>query len=334
MERSRGATRTGSGARLALLALGFVAVLLGPAPARAVPPEPCDTTVGACWTPPLRARWQYQLEARGKRYASTGGINVDICARPFTKGPCVSPEVYDIDLYVDQNVAGDGVFVVNTAAVDAIHARGRHAICYVSAGDIETFRPDYDQFTAFDQSCGHCLIGKPFSPFFPDEYWANINNDHGQRDFMLQMVDARVAKCAAAGFDGVEFDVVDAYAQGSATTGWNISAATQLAYDQELANLAHRHGLTVALKNDLGQLAALMPYFDYAINEQCFEFEECDNNPPPGYPAWVAAGKAVFTVEYKRSPPRFCAAANAAGYNSIKKSGNFSLYDKPWVPCR
>ena len=326
--------RSGTAWLPALSGGAVLAALIAASPAAAVPPAPCNTAAGACWAPPSNARWQYQLEARGARYAATGGVNVDICAKPFTKGACVSPDVYDIDLYVDQNLTGEGNFVVNTAAVDAIHARGRHAICYVSAGDVETFRPDYAQFVSFDQSCGHCLIGKPFSPVFPNEFWANINNDQGQRDFMLQMVEARVAKCAAAGFDGVEFDVVDAYAQGTPTTGWNISAATQLDYDQRLANLAHQYGMTVALKNDLGQLAALMPYFDYAINEQCFEFEECDNNPPPGYPAWVAAGKAVFTVEYKRSPGKFCAAANAAGYNSIKKAGNFSLYDKPWKPCR
>ncbi len=316
-------------APLLVLALSIVAT-----PAAAVSPVPCDASAGACWKPPLTTRWQYQLEGKRRRYEATGGINVDICVKAFTKGPCVSPEVYDIDLYVDQSIAGEGNFVVNKAAVDAIHARGRHALCYVSAGDIETFRPDYQQFVDFDTGCAHCLIGKPFSSVFPDEYWANINNNQGQRDFMLQMVEARVQKCAAAGFDGVEFDVVDAYAQGKETTGWSISRATQLAYDQALANLAHAYGLTVALKNNLDQLSDLLPYFDYAINEQCFEFDECDNNPAPGYDAWVAAGKAVFTVEYRRGPGRFCAAANAAGYNSIKKGGNFSLYDKPYKPCR
>ena len=314
--------------------LALVAICASPGAAGAVPPVPCNTSAGACWTPPLNARWQYQLEARGLRYVSTGGINVDLCVRPFTKGACVSPEVYDIDLYVDQNISGDGNFVLNTAAVDAIHARGRHAICYVSAGDIETFRPDYQAFVDFDEACDGCLIGKPFSPRFPDEYWANINSDRGQQDFMLAMVEARVEKCVQAGFDGVEFDVVDAYAQGEETTGWNISAATQLEYDQKLANLAHEHGLTVALKNNLGQLAELRPYFDYAIDEQCFQYEECDNNPAPGYDAWVAAGKTVFTVEYRRSLGRFCPEANAANYNSIKKSGNFSLYDKAYKPCR
>jgi hypothetical protein len=329
VRRRRAPLRALAGISVALLAL-----LAPAAPAWAVPPVPCDTSAGACWTPPLSARWQYQLEGRGRRYEATGGINVDICARPFTKGPCVSPEVYDIDLYVDQSISGEGNFVLNTAAVDAIHARGRHAICYLNAGSIETFRPDYQAFVDFDEACDGCLIGEPFSARFPDEFWANLDNDQGQQDFMLQMIEARVQKCALAGFDGIEFDVVDAYAQGEETTGWNISAATQLEYDQKLANLAHEYGLTVALKNNLGQLAELLPYFDYAINEQCFQFEECDSNPPPGYDAWVAAGKAVFTVEYRRAPGRFCSQANAANYNSIKKSGNFSLYDKAWKPCR
>ena len=311
----------------------FMLVLLNSVRAVAAP-LPCDHARGACWRPPLQARWQYQLEGRAGQFEATGGVNVDICSVPATRGACVSPDVYDIDLFVDQNITGQGNFVINTAAVDAIHARGRHAICYLSAGDVEVFRPDYQQMVAFDAACDHCLIGKPFSRVFPNEFWANLNNDHGQRDFMLQIVAARVDQCAAAGFDGIEFDVVDAWAQGSDVTGWVISAPTQLGYNQALANLAHARGLTVALKNDLGQLGALRPYFDYAINEQCFQYGECDNNPAPGYPAWVAAGKAVFTVEYKRSPRRFCAAASAAGYNSIKKSGNFSLYDKAWTPCR
>jgi hypothetical protein len=316
-----------------LVASAMLSIVLAPLPA-AGDPVPCDTTAGACWTPPVGARWQYQLEARSRKYDATGGINVDICLPPFGGGPCVSPEVYDIDLYVDERISGDGNFVVNTAAVDAIHARGRHAICYLSAGTIETFRPDYQQFVDFDAACGGCLIGNPFSARFPDEFWANLNDDQGQRTFMLQMVEARVQKCAAAGFDGVELDVVDAFAQGAPVTGWNISAATQLAYNQALANMVHGYGLTVALKNDLEQRAALMPYFDYAINEQCFQYDECDTNPGPGYPAWIAAGKAVFTVEYRLGPRRFCAEANAAGYSSIKKAGNFSLRDKPYRACR
>jgi hypothetical protein len=151
---------------------------------------------------------------------------------------------------------------------------------------------------------------------------------------MLGIVEARVAQCAAAGFDGVEFDVVDAYAQGAEVTGWEISYETQLEYDQQLANLAHRYGLTAALKNDLGQLEALLPYFDYAVNEQCFQFDECD-----GYAAWIAAGKAVFRWEYRIGRRRFMQAANAAGFGrsrrraasrSSRRPGSRARSEGPW----
>ena len=102
-------------------------------------------------------------------------------------GGCVTPEVFDIDLYVDTNVSGEGNFVVNTAAVDAIHAAGGHAICYIDAGDAETYRPDYQRFVDFDEACDGCLIGNPFSQVFPDEFFLNINNDEGQRAFILQV---------------------------------------------------------------------------------------------------------------------------------------------------
>ena len=38
--------------------------------ALAVPPVPCDTTKGACWTPALQTRWQYQLESNAANYNS------------------------------------------------------------------------------------------------------------------------------------------------------------------------------------------------------------------------------------------------------------------------
>jgi hypothetical protein len=306
-------------------ALALLALATGPA--LAVPPEACDAKAGPCWTPTVGARWQYQLEAKGRRHAATGGIDVDICAKPAGGGACVRPEVFDIDLWVDPALTG-GAAVVNATAVDAIHAAGSRAICYVQAGTAERFRPDYPAFVAFDEACGGCLLGKPFSSVFPDEYWLNLNDDEGQRAFVLEIVAARVALCAEAGFDGVEFDVVDAYAHGATVTGWELSYETQLEYDQQLANLAHRHGLTAALKNDLGQLEDLLPWFDYAVNEQCFEFDEC-----AGYAAWIAAGKAVFAVEYRTPRRRFCADADAAGFGAIKKARSFRLFAKPWKPC-
>ena len=292
------------------------------------PPAPCP----GCWQPPLDARWQYQLQAKPGVADDTGGIDVDICEAPADGSECVTPTVFDIDLYVDQKVAGDGNFVVDTAAVDAIHAAGGHAICYLDAGDAETYRPDYQQFVDFDHACHGCLIGNPFSQVFPDEFFLNINNDQGQRAFILQVDRARVAKCAQAGFDGVEWDIIDTFEDPH--SGFHISYRTQLMFDTRLANLAHSHGMSVAMKNDPSQVKDLLPYFDYAIVEECFQYHFCSGNPKPGEDVFVQAGKPVFEVEYRLARDVFCPDAEALGFNAIKKSRTYSLFAQPYQPCR
>lgn len=51
----------------------------------------------------------------------------------------------------------------------------------------------------------------------------------------------------------------------------------QLSFNQFIADQAHARGLSVGLKNDLDQSKTLEPYFDWALNEQCKEYDECDS---------------------------------------------------------
>jgi Glycoside-hydrolase family GH114 len=348
---NRGARRIISAAVVAI-ALASLLAPIGPAsaapgvgPAASVseaaaaarPPTPCPRCpepapcVG-CWQPGLQERWQYQLQAKPGLADASGGIVVDICEPPAAGGPCVTPTVFDIDLYVDQKVSGDGNFVVNEAAVDAIHDAGGHAICYLDAGDAETYRPDYHRFVAFDRACDGCLIGNPFSAVFPDEFFLNVDNDRGQRTFVLKVNRARVRKCAAAGFDGVEWDIIDTFEDPH--SGFHISARSQLMFNTRLANMAHRHGLSVAMKNDPSQVRELLPYFDYAVVEECVQWHFCAGNPAPGEVAFVDAGKPVFEVEYRLTRAEFCHRAIVLGFNAIKKSPNYSLFATPYHPCR
>jgi hypothetical protein len=295
-------------------AVGVVAAFLtipGVAGAATVPaPVACDARQGACWHPPLNARWQYQLQGVAA-YASTGGINVGISSVPFTGGAAVNPTVFDIDLYTDQAISGNNT-TLDTAAVNAIHAAGGKAICYVSAGTWENWRVDANQFPASVQGSKNG---------WPGEKWLDIR----QTSILLPIMEARVQKCRQAGFDGVEWDNVDGY---SNRTGFPLTANDQLVYDASLANLAHKYGLTVALKNDVEQVPDLASYFDFAVNEQCQQYNECG-----GYTtSFVNAGKTVFQVEYKLSQSKFCAQANAANRNAITKT--FDLFDTPWTPCR
>jgi hypothetical protein len=289
----------------------MVAVAVLPeGPASAAPPAPIPCSGTSCWHPALNARWQYQLQGIAQ-YATTGGINVNVAAAPYSGGAAVRPSVFDIDLYVDQAVTGNNT-TLNTAAVDAIHAAGGRAICYVSAGSWENWRPDANSFPSL-------VLGR--NNGWKGEKWLDIR----QTAVLLPIMQARVQKCVQAGFDGVEWDNVDGYSNRS---GFPLTYQDQLTYNASLGNLAHQYGLTVALKNDVEQLADLSAYFDYAVNEQCQQYSECG-----GYAtSFTNAGKAVFQVEYKLKLSGFCPQANSEDRNAIIKT--FDLFDTPWTTCR
>jgi hypothetical protein len=251
---------------------------------------------GSPWVPTPGLQWQYQLQ---------GALKTNLCVVPRSGGACVRPDVYDVDLY-----ATDGT-TPNIAGVAAIHAAGAHAVCYVDAGTWENFRPDAG---AYPDS----VKGLPNG--WPGEVWLDIR----ATGVLLPIIDARVNKCAAAGFDAVEFDNVDGYTNN---TGFPLSAADQLTFNEDLANYAHAHGLSVGLKNDLDQLSQLQNIFDFAINEQCAQYQEC-----AAYSGWSAAGKAVVEVEYHARPGRYCPDADLHGRDAIQKS--LALRAKPWRPCR
>jgi hypothetical protein len=117
--------------------------------------------------------------------------------------------------------------------------------------------------------------------------------------------------------DRVVSDNVDGYQNDP---GFPVTAADQLEFNRFLATAAHSRGLAVGLKNDLDQIAKLVGDFDFAVNEQCHEFSECDQLQP-----FIAAGKPVFNAEYEASfvndtggaRTTMCAASLAQGLRSL-----------------
>jgi hypothetical protein len=255
----------------------------GTAPAKKVTPVPKRSTgVRDTSTPQPVAvkkpavRW---VPKRGTRWQwqLSGKLNLN-----------VNVPIYDID--------GAGT---TAAQVAALHRRGRRAICYVNVGAYENFRSDKSRFRA-------AVLGKPLDGW-AGERWLDIR----RIDLLAPIMSARFANCRAKGFDAVEPDNVDGYANN---TGFRLTAAHQLRYNRWIAALAHSKGMSVALKNDLGQVRALVPYFDFAVNEQCVEFDECETLLP-----FIRAGKAVLHVEYGLSKAQFCAKTRVLGFSSMRK---------------
>jgi hypothetical protein len=118
--------------------------------------------------------------------------------------------------------------------------------------------------------------------------------------------------CKDKGFLAVDPDNVDGFTNAN---GFNITAADQLDYNRWLADTAHALGLAAGLKNDLLQIAALEPNFDFFVNEECGEFNECGRYAPA-----AAAGKPVFSVEYETGPfEAVCRNQTALGVTSVLK---------------
>ena len=201
--------------------------------------------------------------------------------------PAVEAQTFDVDYET-----------TSREEVAALKAQGRGMICYLSAGSWEDFRGDAGGFP-------EAVRGRELSGW-PGERWLDIR----RMDVLLPLMAARMDICAAKGFDGVEPDNVDGYLND---TGFPLTAQDQLDYNRALAELAHARGLSVGLKNDIDQIPALVADFDFAVNEECFRYAECDSYAP-----FAAAGKAVLHVEYE-GPLAFCAESERLGFSSMLK---------------
>ena len=203
---------------------------------------------------------------------------------------------YNVAVYVID------LFDTPQSTITALQAQGRRVVCYFSAGSSEDWRPDFSKFQASDM--GNALSG------WAGERWLDTRSAN-VRSIMAARMDLAVSK----GCDGVDPDNVDGYTNNP---GFPLTAATQLDYNRYLATEAHARGLAAGLKNDVGQLADLASSFDFAINEQCFQYNECG-----GYSAFTTQGKPVFNVEYAtkwKDPtkrPALCAKAAALNIRTL-----------------
>ncbi|WP_338179607.1 endo alpha-1,4 polygalactosaminidase [Jatrophihabitans sp.] len=260
--------------------------------ATAEPSLPKVVLCSTCYHPPVRTSWNWVLQRVPKA--------------PFRK-----VALYDID-----------GFDASAATVAALHKAHIKAVCYLSAGTYENWRPDATKFPAK-------LIGA--SDGWPGERWLDVRDVQRSGSPLRSIMDKRLDMCAKKGFDMVELDNVDGYTNKS---GFPLTARDQLYYNETLANDAHRRGLSVLQKNDSEQIPTLVRYFDGALNEQCNQFHECTTkqNGNYGLDQYVKAGKPVFQAEYSRKTSTFCKADNAADFNGVRFA--LALDDSRFQPCR
>ncbi len=199
----------------------------------------------------------------------------------------------------------------SAATVARFHALGQRVICYIDVGTAEDFRSDNASFPA-------SVLGQTNG--WPGEKWLDVR----RLSVLEPIMTARFRMCAQKGFDAVEPDNIDGYANG---TGFPITAAQQLTYDEWIANEVHALGMTVFQKNDPDQSTQLQRYFDGALDEQCNQYAECSSFQP-----YLSAGKPVLNAEYQSSTyPGFCGADNKLGIMGALY--NLDLDGAAYQPC-
>jgi len=196
-------------------------------------------------------------------------------------------QMYDIDL-----------FDSSAATISTLHEAGRVVICYFST-QYENWRPDSSDFTA-------AVIGDALDGWQGENY-VDIRSTV-VRNIMTARMDIAVSKKC----DGLEPDNVDGY---EAKTGFPLTAADQIDFNSFIAEQAHARGLSVGLKNDVDQSKQLEQYFDWSLNEQCNQYDECNT-----LDNFISAGKAVFNCEYSGNADNFCPKMNTAGFSSLLKT--------------
>lgn len=183
----------------------------------------------------------------------------------------------DITLQPDVDIWVIDLFDNSASTIAALTAMGKKVVCYLSGGTVEEWRSDADQFDESDK--GHELYD------WDGERWLDTRSQK-VRDIMA----TRIAMAKEKGCHAIDPDNVDVYDNDS---GLDLNSDDSADYFKFLAEEAHGHGMSIGLKNSADIIQAVLPLAEFAINEQCAEYGECENWLP-----FINAGKPVFVIEY------------------------------------
>lgn len=144
-----------------------------------------------------------------------------------------------------------------------------YSICYLNAFQTQPGeRQDWPDELLLVDSDGEPVV----DPDWPDEVILDTSTDDN-REAIEEKVTPWIRECASAGFNAVEFDNLDTYAR----SGGALTLEDNAELAEDLVEVAHEAGLAAAQKNAAEDSETLRDEaeFDFAIAEQCAEFDEC-----------------------------------------------------------
>lgn len=197
----------------------------------------------------------------------------------------------------------------SAATIANMKSQGKFVICYFSAGSYENWRSDEADFPA--SVLGRNLDG------WAGEKWLDVR----QRDILMPIMRARMRVAVDKGCNAVDPDNVDGYTNN---TSFPLTKEDQVLYNKAISNAAHNLGLEVGLKNSGDQVPDLVHKYDFAVNEQCHQYNECEQLTP-----FIDAGKPVYNIEYgygANNLNEVCADSAALGFDTLIKKLSLNAY--------
>ena len=260
------------------------------------------------WVPSLGNQpWQWELT---NPLSLTNKRQMGTADKLPSGGVAPAPVIYDID------------GIINPAStVAALHAQGKHVVCYVEVGAAGNYYSAADEGIAtsyYDQLSAAGVFGRAV-PGWPEHY-LDIRSSA-----TVSIIESMISQqCAAKGFDAVETDIDESY---GSDTGFPLTKADEEQYMTTLADYMHGLGLCWWSKNpdDTGDsyAADMEPLADAVLTEQCNQYKSC------GLLSSYVGHKAVFNAEYHLKPAKFCANDLALGFNGAEFNVNLTGVRKP-----
>ncbi|HEY2794263.1 MAG TPA: endo alpha-1,4 polygalactosaminidase [Micromonosporaceae bacterium] len=168
--------------------------------------------------------------------------------------------------------------------VHAIASSKHRMICHLNIDAIDVVTPDAAMLPAK-------VKGKAAGDRLQ---WLNIREWSAVGPVVRNALDL----CKTKGFQGVDADMADGYAYD---TGFDLTAADQIAYDRNVVSMAQGMGLAIAVRTTPALVAALEPDTDFAVIAGCAEAGTCTE-----YRAYAQHNKPVLDVETAAAPTAFC----------------------------
>ncbi|PNY27366.1 Uncharacterized protein TCAP_02709 [Tolypocladium capitatum] len=233
------------------------------------------------WRPAPGAEWQILLN------------------NPLDMSVDLSPnvDIYDLDLY--ENPA---------ETVNALKAKGKHVICYFSAGTYESWRSDAAEFKEEDK--GNIL------PDWKGEQWLRLSSP-GVRKIMAE----RVKLAASKGCEAIDPDNVDGYNNDN---GIGLTESDSISFLSFLKEEASKYNMALGLKNAGEIVPNVLGIVDFCVQESC----AANSQGCTAFTPFIDAGKPVFRIEYPPGIPSIapedaqnvCGAQGAQGFSTVLKN--------------